>query len=89
MSKVTRYYCERPSAMLVAEGDPVGYFVRASDYDALAAKLARLEAAAGNVVWYEYSDCGEDVQDAIRLLAALVPDYCVVYRNADGDNPAT
>jgi hypothetical protein len=42
-------------------------------------KLKAIQAAAGNVVWYDYSDCDEDVQAAITALENMVPDYCIVW----------
>jgi hypothetical protein len=63
---------------------------KARDYDALAARLAEAErslaaiqSAAGNVCWYSYGDCDQDVQDAVLALERHVPDYCIVYKTAD------
>jgi hypothetical protein len=75
------------------EPDHAGMWVRAADYDALAAKLAEVErerdefqAKAISLVWYVPDDvtCGQLRKDADNALVWLVQRRMA--RTADGDS---
>jgi hypothetical protein len=57
-----------------------------AEIERLQSRIKAIESAAGNVCWYSYGDCDQDVQDAVMALERLVPDYCIVYRTADTSN---